>query len=87
MKLKNACVKILNILTHRSPHCLWCTIPSSKLAEPPSQRGSFPARSLDSLEQDHSRFLSQGKGNLKLAKNFNNVIGEVLFHIPLSNVS
>ncbi len=58
-----------------------------KLSETPSKRGSFPARSLESLQEDHARFLSEGRGNLKVAKNYNNVIGVALFQIPLSNVS
>ncbi len=67
-------------------NCLWCTIPSSKLVEPLASRGSFPARTLDSLKADHSRFTSEGHGNLKREKLFNNVIGEALFVIPLDNV-
>lgn len=30
--------------------------------------------------------MTVGHGNLKVAKNFNNVIGETLFNIPLDNV-
>ena len=67
-------------------NCLWCLIPSSKLVEPVVQRGSFPARSLESLKADHTRFTSQGRGKLRQAKNFNNVIGEAIFDIPLDNV-
>ncbi len=32
-------------------------------------------------------YLSEGRGNLKVAKNYNNIIGVALFQIPLSNVS
>lgn len=68
-------------------NCLWCHIPSSKLLEPPLQRGPFPPRSLESLKADYARFISEGRGNLKNAKNFNNVINEIIFDIPLDNVS
>ncbi len=78
---------IFKILTSIGQHnCLWCTIPSSKLAEPPSKRTPFPLRSLESLAEDHRKFLTQGKGNLKVAKLYNNVIGDTLFDIPLTNV-
>ncbi len=30
--------------------------------------------------------MTEGKGNLKVAKHFNNAIGEILFDIPLANV-
>jgi len=65
---------------------LWCLIPKSKLAEPKDERGSFAARSLDSLKADHARFTSQGHGKLSQAKNYNNVIGETILDIPLDNV-
>ncbi len=51
------------------------------------KRGSFPARSLQTLSDDHARFLSHGHGDIKLAKHYNNVIGSVIFDIPLENVS
>ena len=58
-------------------NCLWCLIPSSKLIESPAKRGSFPMRSLESLKADHTRFLTEGRGNLRVAKQYNNAIGEV----------
>ena len=67
-------------------NCLWCLIPSSKLSEPIVTRGSFPARSLGSLKADHARFITQGHGNLRVAKNFNKVIGEATLDFPLDNV-
>ncbi len=78
---------IFKILTSIGRHnCLWCTIPSSKLAEPPSKRTPFPLRSLESLAEDHRKFLTQGKGNLKVAKLYNNVISDTLFDTPHTNV-
>ena len=67
-------------------NCLWCLIPSSKLIESPAKRGSFPMRSLESLKADHTRFLTEGQGNLRVAKQYNNAIGEIFFVIPLNNV-
>ena len=43
-------------------------------------------RSLESLIADHTRFLTEGRGNLRVAKQYNNAIGEVFFDIPLNNV-
>ena len=65
--------------------CLWCTIPSAKLATPLARRGKSPQRTLDSLCSDHARFLRDG-GNIKKAKEYNNVIEEHLFDISLDNV-
>ncbi len=84
----NTCAKYTGLvaLVVCRHNCLWCTIPSSKLAEPPSKRTPFPLRSLESLAEDHRKFLTQGKGNLKVAKLYNNVISDTLFDIPLTNV-
>ena len=65
--------------------CLWCTIPSAKLAIPIARRGRSPERTLDTLHSDHARFLRDG-GDLKKAKEYNNVIEEHLFDISLDNV-
>lgn len=64
-------------------NCLWCLITSSQLAEPLATRGPIANRTLETLREDHSRFMSRGHGNLKQAKN---VIGDILFDIPLENV-
>ncbi len=67
-------------------NCLWCLITRSKLAEPKDKRGSYAARSLDSLKADYARFTSQGHGNRSLAKEYNNVIGAIILDIPIDNV-
>ncbi len=67
-------------------NCLWCLIPSAKLRDPLAQRGSFPLRTLETLQSDYGRFTSQGHGFLKYAKDYNNVIGESILEIPLDNV-
>ena len=68
-------------------NCLWCLIPSSSLKVPLEVRGRFKERSLDSLKSDHSKFLSDGGGDIRKAKFFNNVIEEYFFDIPLENVT
>ena len=64
--------------------CLWCTIRNVQLKVPLSKRGRSPLRSLESL-RDHQKFLDAG-GDIKKAKEFNNVIGEAFFPIPLEKV-
>ena len=54
---------------------------------PLSVRTSSPTRTLNSLQADHLRFETQGKGDVKnKAKLYNNVIGSQLFDIPLTQV-
>ncbi len=67
-------------------NCLWCHITSADLSKPLIQRGSFSLRSLQTLRDDHTRFLSQGQGDIKMAKFYHNVIGDAIFDIPLENV-
>lgn len=43
-------------------------------------------RNLQNLKKDHQDFLEKGGGNLKNAKLHNNVIGDIIFDIPLENV-
>ena len=49
-------------------------------------REASPVRSLASLEVDHNRFLTDGCGNLKKAKQYNNIISKAFFKIPLEQV-
>ncbi len=67
-------------------NCLWCHITSADLSIPLAKRGPSAPRSLQTLKDDHSRFTSQGHGDLKVAKLYNNVIGKTIFDIPLDNV-
>lgn len=68
-------------------HCsLWCEITADKLSEPRKERGRYPARTLQWLQQDHQRFMEEGGGNLKKAKLFNNVISKHFFDIPIDSV-
>ena len=65
--------------------CLWCCIPSSELKVPPQQRRSWPFRTLDSLHQDHQRFMAAG-GDFRKVKHFNNSIAQPLFNIEVNQV-
>jgi hypothetical protein len=56
------------------------------LIKPRSERGRSPARTLQGIREDHQRFLTEGKGNIKKAKLFNNVISEHFFDIAVEEV-
>ena len=66
--------------------CLWCTIRVDQLKQPRHARGKLPPRTLDSLQADYLQFATTGKGDIRKAKEFNNVIGPVFFNVPLSQV-
>ena len=51
--------------------------------ETPNERGKYPARTLESLQADHLRFESIGKGDIRQAKYYNNVIGSSFFSVAL----
>lgn len=68
-------------------NCLWCQIKSEVLKNPLSVRKRKPTRTLQSIRQDYQEFLDKGQGNLRKAKLHNNVIGEIFFDIPLTNVN
>ncbi|CAH1248628.1 Hypp8324 [Branchiostoma lanceolatum] len=66
--------------------CLWCEETKTGIRQPKSERQTCSKRTLDSLYSDHKRFLEQGQGNIKKAKNFKNVIAPPMFDIPLNQV-
>ena len=81
------CTMHLSLKIHAGRHpCLWCTILADQLKQPQHERGKLPLRTLDSLKADYLRFETIGKGDIRQAKNFNNVIGPVFFNVPLSQV-
>ena len=73
------CIMYMGILG-RHP-CLWCNITSEQMKLPREERPAVSPRTLDSLQAD-LLFQTAGQGNLKQAKNFNNVIGQYFFKIP-----
>ena len=79
----------INLLatSHAGRHCcLYCEITADQMKHPLHERGPAPVRTLSTLQRDYLQFCTQGKGNLKNAKNFNNVIGQPFFDIPLTQV-
>ena len=53
---------------------------------PREERGLSAPRTLSMLQADLLLFQTEGKGDLRLAKNHNNVISEYFFTIQLSQV-
>ena len=47
----------------------------------------FSKRSLDTLNDGHTKFIDIYKGDLEKSKYANNVINDVFFNIPLNQVS
>ena len=65
--------------------CLWCHIKGSDLKTPPSVRGPVVLRSLSTMATDLQRFEQSGK-SIKYVKEFNNVLYQNFFNIPLDQV-
>ena len=49
-------------------------------------RGRCELHTLQSLQADHHHFHIEGKGDLKQAKLFNNVVWPIFFSIPITQV-
>ena len=64
--------------------CLWCEIKQEEMKIPKDKRDSTK-RTLYSLETDLAAFREAG-GNLKHAKQYNNVIDDVYFNISIDHV-
>ena len=65
--------------------CLWCHIRTDDMKVPRKTRGPSQERSLDTLAHDYQQYLAAG-GDIRKAKDFNNVIGPYVFEIPLNQV-
>ena len=66
--------------------CIWCLTTAEEMQVPLSERKDIVTyRTLDNIKEDHCRFVSDGK-NINRAKLFNNVIDEIFFKIPLSQI-
>lgn len=66
---------------------MWCDGTYEEIqVEPAMRQRSFVARSLQTLDHDLDRFTREGRGNIKVAKLYNNVIRERLFDVPLNQV-
>ena len=66
--------------------CLWCHITSANLKTPLSVRCQQPGRSLDTLDQDYKKFMTVGKGDIKVIKLYNNVIAPAIVKISIYKV-
>lgn len=64
---------------------MWCLIASGALKTPREERGRSTARTLEGILRDYIDFLGSG-GDLKDAKNHNNVMGSHFFDIELDQV-
>ena len=78
-------LSIVRLLIGRHP-CLWCTVIAVKMHLLKDQRGSVTVRSLEHLHSKLAEFEAAG-GDLKKAKEYNNVIHAPLFNIPINQVS
>ena len=65
---------------------MWCHISSSQLATSPSIRGVGRLRTRATLEHDLKAFENDG-GNIKKAKQFNNVIRKPFVPLDLEKAS
>ena len=75
-------VYILSKHAYTTTPCLRCTIRADQLKLPQHERGKLPPHIPDSLHADYLQFETTGKGDIRQAKNFNNVIGPVFFNVP-----
>ena len=67
--------------------CLWCLILGTAMHLPKNQRGEAQKRTLDGMREHLREFKDKGRGDLKKAKSFFNVIYEPLLEIPIDQVS
>ena len=63
------------------------SISTDQQPQPPTAQKASKLRSLESLSSDHCRYLLEGRGDVKKAKLYNNVISVQFFNIPLDQVS
>ena len=78
------CKKVNNFHPPSGRHC--CQTTADEMKRPLQERGPAPLWSLHTLQRDYLQFHAVGKGNIKNAKHYNNVIGKPFFDIPLTQV-
>ncbi|XP_078671099.1 uncharacterized protein LOC144911160 [Branchiostoma floridae x Branchiostoma belcheri] len=66
--------------------CLWCHITQEEIRDKDNCRLRIPPRTLNSLAEDHLKFVRDGKGAHKLAKLYHNAIAPVMFDVPIDQV-
>ena len=65
---------------------MFCNITTSQMQLPPSERIQTTPRTLQSLRDDLLKFQTEGKNDIKNAKEYNNVIDDVMFNVPIDQV-
>lgn len=75
-----------DFLTGRHP-CLWCTILAIEMSLAKDKRSPYFLRTVEHFEKQFSEFQEKGRGDIKKAKNFFNVIQRPMFEIQLDQVS
>ena len=85
MIVNNLLINVYTLCLSGRHCCLWCHIRTNDMQVPRKTRGPSRERSLDTLAHDHQQYLAAG-GNIRNAKDFNNVIGPYFFEIPLNQV-
>ena len=66
--------------------CFKCTIATTEMQLPKCQRGTYPERTLQNLKETYNDFQKAG-GNIKVAKEFYNVISEPILNIKVDQVN
>lgn len=78
----------MSLILFKGRHCcLWCTITYNMMKVSKQDRGRSPNRTLASLQQDLIQFREKFHGDLKYAKEVNNVVDDIFFDIPLNQVN
>ena len=83
MFTKNNFIPILHLTGRHC--CLFCNATKENIQKPKCYRTTTTSRSLETLDSDFENFECAG-GNIKNAKEYNNVINIRLFNIPLDQV-
>ena len=81
--LENTRIIVAHYLGHHC--CLFCHITQDNMAIPCESQGLQRPRTLETLQSDLQNFKAAG-ANMKVAKEYNNVISSVQFSVPLDQV-
>ena len=84
-KCLNMSLTFLSLKTGHHP-CIWCTILTVEMTLTKEKRRRVMTRTLQHLEEQLNDFKEKGRGDLKNAENFFNVIHEPLLNIPVDQV-
>ena len=65
--------------------CLWCRITQQQL-KPPPVAPTPQIRSLATLASAHADYMGEGNGDIRVVKNYFNVLSPPFFDVPLEQV-